>query len=910
MLHGELFPDDDARVKAKKEASSIETLQKMGCKACPYNTLRSLKHPKMDATGKKRPLIYMLGEAPGADEDKVGKQFIGESGQLLRDYIPEEYEDCLRWNNSINCHPPKNATPALRELECCRPRVVADIEKSKPVAIFGFGGTALKWAVGEDGITKWRGRMLPIKVGNHKCWFFPMMHPAYLLRQRRKGRNGRTMPSENEYVFRRDLERAFKQVKKLKEPVIPDETEVRAGVSYVDGSKGWDDVRRIREELEAFGELERCGYDYETASDESSEKRQVRPYGKGARILTAAVGTRKRAFAFPIWHREAKWTEPQRKKVIVAWKKFLRSKAEKIAHNLFFELEWQIFMYGKRYARSSKWGDTMAQAYVLDARKGMLSLDTMVLINFGFNLKVLSPLNKKRLDQEPLHKVLDYNALDAKWTAALDVKQRTELAKRKQMKLYREQVRRTPTIALKSYFGVLIDFDAVIDFDKKYTKTIEKLRDWIDKSKTAKKYRQKFGKQFNPSSHQDVLRIFKDVLNRKECLVDDPDNPGKKKWSTDDTVLEKIDHPMAKKIRELRAVVGNKAKYVDPILPKGYKPKITNKPSEVGKCIWDDGLTHATIQTLFLVTRRTSCAFPNEQFWPKRDERYKDLRKTFIAPTREALKRLQHYGYPLPSHMNPEDCWKVTIDQGQVEARVAGMHSRDRKYCLYIWDRNDLHMEWTQNLARAYPARIGGKKFLKDPVVLKTFRTDVKNQWTFPLIYGATDNSVAGYLHMPVEIISELREQFFAEMPGLKDWQDGVIEHYRKFGYVESFSGWRRYEPVTKNEIINTPIQGDASDITMDAFNRLSESAQELDMWQFQARLEVHDELGFWIPKKTFDRDIEFIAPEMLRCDHLPWINVPLCIEISSGTNWYDVKETKALFSDDFGLLDRKACGF
>jgi DNA polymerase I-like protein with 3'-5' exonuclease and polymerase domains len=147
-------------------------------------------------------------------------------------------------------------------------------------------------------------------------------------------------------------------------------------------------------------------------------------------------------------------------------------------------------------------------------------------------------------------------------------------------------------------------------------------------------------------------------------------------------------------------------------------------------------------------------------------------------------------------------------------------------------------------------------------------------------------------------------------MSGLAKWQRNTRQFYDTNGYVEGPTGWRRYGPIEHGEVINTPIQNGEAEIVMDAMTRLSEAAQELDAWQFQARLEVHDELGFWIPKKTIDRDLEFISQEMLMCDHLPWINVPLCLEISSGPNWFDQKEVSTIYSDDLGLLDRKKCGF
>ena len=790
---------------------------------------------------------------------------------------------------------------------------MTDIEATKPKAIFGFGGTPLVWAVNEDGITKWRGRYFPIKVGGHVCWYFPMFHPSYLLRRRRKNRRtGREMPSEDEKVFERDLERAFAIVEGLPDATVVQTEEIDSGISYVTGEKGWDDVETVKQKLIWFATRKHVAFDYETASKERGTQRQVRPYGDGAKILSVAVGTPEEAFAFPFRHREAKWSEKQLAVVEKAWKEFLCTTNIKIAQNLFFELEWSIHFYGLKYARSSKWEDTQAQAYVLDARKGMHSLDTLTLLRFGFRLKEVSNLNLSALDHEPIERVLKYNALDAKWECALWYRQRQMLRDEGLEFLYKDQMRRIPTVALKSHFGMMIDFPAVIAFDKKYTAQIKVLRKWFKRSKTAEKFKKKFEYEFNPASPPDVVKVFRDILNRDECRVEDPDNPGKYKWSTEDEVLEKIPLVFARKVQEYRAVSGNKSKYVDPLLPRGYKPDLlVAKPSDAGKCIWPDGMTHAIIQVLFLVTRRTSCTFPNEQFWPKRDDNYKDLRREFIAPTSEAIRQLTKvFGYGLPSHMNPEDCWFVAIDQGQIEARVAGMESKDRVYCTYLWDRNDLHMEWTKRLAYAYPSRIGGKAFLKDKDALKKFRTDVKNQWTFPLIFGASAKSVAMYLHMPLPIIQEQIEAFWEMLPGLKGWQDATVEGYEENGYVETLTGWRRYAPITRNQLINTPIQGSASDITMDAMCRLSEAAQELDVWQFQARLEVHDELGFWLPKKTFDRDLEFVADCMLECKHYPWINVPLAIEISKGPNWFDVKPEATLYSDDFGKIDRKECGF
>jgi DNA polymerase I-like protein with 3'-5' exonuclease and polymerase domains/uracil-DNA glycosylase len=83
---------------------SDDLLHKLGCRACPlHKEEKRLKSPKMPATGSDTPLIYIIGEAPGAEEDREGVQFVGKSGDLLRPKIPRHLRKKIRWNNTINC---------------------------------------------------------------------------------------------------------------------------------------------------------------------------------------------------------------------------------------------------------------------------------------------------------------------------------------------------------------------------------------------------------------------------------------------------------------------------------------------------------------------------------------------------------------------------------------------------------------------------------------------------------------------------------------------------------------------------------------------------------------------------------------------------------------------------------------
>jgi uracil-DNA glycosylase family 4 len=891
---------------------SIETLRELRCSACPLNSAeKHLSHPKMEATGASKPLIYVLGEAPGSDEDEVGIQFIGASGQILRSQIPEKYEDRIRWNNCIRCHPPKNRNPTITELECCRNFIVEDIEKAKPKAIFVFGGVPLNWLNGSDGITKWRGRYSPVSVGNHTCWAFYFLHPAYVLRTRRKGKSGKTQKSELEFAFNRDLKRAFKFLQDLPDPVIGEPLEspptgvrraVKAnpypngptrslapsrgassypdargrtfrGVRYVTGSDPGD-LDRVVEWLEYLKTKPSVAFDLETTTDEKLPDRQTRPYGEGARILSVAVAANGESFAFPIHHKQAGWSTLRRKEVEARFIAFLKNyKGVKVAHNLAFELEWLAYFYGKKLVYAGLWGDTMGQAYVLDERRGMLGLDDLTLQHFGFDLKVyFAHLNKSRLDDEDIRDVLVYNGLDSLWEHKLYLKQKKLLKQEGLWEVYQNHIPPIQTSVLTQLFGSKINFQLVNSLGAKYEAEAQHLTAKIRKYKAVKRFEEWKGKEFNPSSHAHVVDLFKVILERPECK-----NEETGKYSADDEVLKRIGTPLAEDIRQYRGVTGNKSKYIDPLKP------------EAKECIFPDGRVHSNLHIFFTKTGRTSSSFVNQQYWPKRDEEFKDLRAEFEAE---------------------DDCWMVAIDQGQIEARVIQMAAKDRRYGEYLWNRQDVHMDWTLRLAHAYPTRIGGKKFIKDKDVMKTFRTDVKNQWTFPLFFGCSSYSAARYLSMPIEVVDPLVDKFWQEFSGVKSWQEELEDFYERNGYVETLTGRRRRAPITHNELINSPIQGTASDITVSAWSRLSQAASELDMWQFQARLEIHDELVFHIPKKTFDRDLEFIVDHLLDCDHFDFINVPLAVEVNRGPNWYEQQHVMTIFSDDLGKIDRKKCGY
>jgi len=874
---GWFFPSgasDTKRTTTKARSISVETLHRNECKVCPLNDA-DVNSPKMEPTGADDPLGYVLGEAPGKEEDKKARQFVGESGRFLRDYLPDDCDDFLRFNNCIRTKPPKNRDPAWQEIECCRPSIIRDIENTKPKAIFGFGNVPLRWALDVDKITLWRGRRIPVKIGNHVCWFFPMLHPSGVNRKRKYTRTGKLIKPDEEWVFERDLKKVIRNLDRLPKPVVEDVSKILDDIEIITGHSGPKDFNKVKKRLKEYAALPYTAVDIETATKETGEDfRKIRPYGEGAKILSVAIAGPNRSTAIALHHKETGWSKRLLGKVEHCLIQFLKkSKCVKAAHNLAFELEWFAFFYGWDVLRASEWADTMAQAYCLDERRGVLNLNALCLQHFGFKLKSFSDVDITNLDNEPLESVLLYNGLDSKYECKLYRKQQRLIEKKKLIQIYNEQVRRIPTMVLTQLIGLETDQKAVREEVKALENEINIIQQKIKKLKAVKKFEKRFKKKFNPGSPNDVISIFRDVLKRKEVKLnkkgkDDSGNVGG--YSSKAEILKKIKHPLAKLVLQIRSATDNKSTYMDGIDKEG-----TEKDS--GKHIWPDGLVHQNLNTMLTRTGRLSADHPNTQNWPIRDKKSKRIRRTIV---------------PSKKHIF------VKFDYGQIEFRVIGMASKDKRLCQAIEDRYDVHQEQAEKLAYRYPRIVGGKKSIKDKDVMKEFREETKGGFVFASVFGALPFSISENMKIPEKIIAEAQDEFFDDFPGVKTWQEKVIKDYYRKGYVECLTGRRRYAPLERNKIINTPIQGTASDIVVDSMNRLSEIAQEEDLWCLQARLNIHDDLSFYIPINDADVYLTTVIDEMLAVDY-DFINVPISVEVSVGPNWYELKELGEFYSDD-----------
>ncbi|MAF25765.1 hypothetical protein CL634_09365, partial [bacterium] len=225
--------------------------------------------------------------------------------------------------------------------------------------------------------------------------------------------------------------------------------------------------------------------------------------------------------------------------------------------------------------------------------------------------------------------------------------------------------------------------------------------------------------------------------------------------------------------------------------------------------------------------------------------------------------------------------------------------SGDKFLCESIIDGYDIHGDWARKLANLHPPVVGGASFLTDKIALKKFRTAVKNEFVFPLFYGAGRETISLATGIPFYKIDNATYDFWNMFPDVLGWQEDLKKFYEENGYVETLTGFRCRGPLQHNQIINYPIQGTASDIVVDTMVRLSKIANEEGLSSLRPVLNIHDDLTFFIPQTDLDEYLELIIPTMLFPD-FDFVNLPLSVEVSVGSNWGNLEELGTYTSDEW----------
>ncbi len=186
---GAIAPPEAATSDARELAASSPDLATLranmdGFEGC---ALKRTATQIVFADGAAGSRIMFVGEAPGGDEDRVGRPFVGRAGQLLDRMLAAIGLDRSQVYiaNVVPWRPPGNRTPTLLETQICLPFIKRQIELANPEILVCLGGSAAQTLLGvKGGITRARGSWFAYRSeSGHEIRAFAMLHPAYLLRQ-------------------------------------------------------------------------------------------------------------------------------------------------------------------------------------------------------------------------------------------------------------------------------------------------------------------------------------------------------------------------------------------------------------------------------------------------------------------------------------------------------------------------------------------------------------------------------------------------------------------------------------------------------------------------------------------------------------------------------------------------------
>jgi DNA polymerase len=150
--------------------------------ACERCALCRTRTRTVFGEGRPSSRLVFCGEAPGFEEDRSGRPFVGRAGELLTDMIEKglkvRREDVFILN-AIKCRPPENRTPAPDEIAACRPFLERQLATIAPRIIVALGNPACRALLGNvPGIMTIRGKVFE----GFGARIVPTFHPAYVLR--------------------------------------------------------------------------------------------------------------------------------------------------------------------------------------------------------------------------------------------------------------------------------------------------------------------------------------------------------------------------------------------------------------------------------------------------------------------------------------------------------------------------------------------------------------------------------------------------------------------------------------------------------------------------------------------------------------------------------------------------------
>jgi DNA polymerase len=181
----------EAAQSARRLAASVESVEALAAAVAGFEgcALKRTATNTVFADGNPAAPLMIIGEAPGADEDRIGRPFVGRAGQLLDRMLAAIGLDRqgVLITNVVYWRPPGNRTPTTAEIASCLPFVLRHVAVIRPKILVLAGATAAGALLPQgqgQGITRLRGRWFDLQIPGlaEPLPTLPMFHPSFLLR--------------------------------------------------------------------------------------------------------------------------------------------------------------------------------------------------------------------------------------------------------------------------------------------------------------------------------------------------------------------------------------------------------------------------------------------------------------------------------------------------------------------------------------------------------------------------------------------------------------------------------------------------------------------------------------------------------------------------------------------------------
>ncbi|WP_104470607.1 DNA polymerase I [Acinetobacter indicus] len=541
------------------------------------------------------------------------------------------------------------------------------------------------------------------------------------------------------------------------------------------------------------------------------------------------------AFYVPLAHDYAGAPEQLNREAVLAQiKPILENPAvEKIGHHLKYDAHvlenHGIHLQGWYF-------DTMLASYVLNSvatRHGMDDVARLYLSHLTTTYEQIAGkgAKQKTFNQIEIETAAHYAAEDAHVTYRLYEVLNEKLQRHPELSnlLHHIEMPVARVLTQMEENGIKLDLNFLDQLGVEFSNTMLQLEQQIIELA---------GQPFNVSSPKQVGEILFEKLGIKG---------GKKtatgQYSTSESILEKIEHPIASLIVEYRGLSKLKSTYTD-----GLQKQANSSSHRV----------HTSYHQALTATGRLSSTDPNLQNIPVRMDIGRQIRKAFIAPEGRVL---------------------LAADYSQIELRLMAHFSQDDALVDAFNHGQDVHRRTAAEVLN---------------IALEDVTPDQRRQAkavNFGLLYGMSEFGLIRQLGFTREESQNYIKQYFQRYPGIYEYMQRTRQVALEQGFVETLTGRRLYTPdidarnmmvrkAAERAAINAPLQGSAADIIKMA---MVEVDKMLPRDQAKMLLQVHDELVFEVDADVADE----LAPKLAEVmQSVIKLSVPLVVEVGKGQNW------------------------